>query len=251
MWFELQSRCPHICPPCQQLYGNTGGSIGQSNSSSRSPSDGRLSISELNAVTLQYSRILSRITRLKALKTRRAKLIKENVALLAQVTDASSLNPRLLQNLMDGICFQDLLSPTYKSSMESSVLEEMHTLSEILQKAEADQKDEDKFWRWISAPIDATAGSHPPERQPGWQLAKDVHTCLASVESALVDIVQDKKAQIYESSSDLADMIAQQLAQCVSEVLEEIQRNNPSMNTPESPSNTLPTAVEDETLFMQ
>lgn len=247
MWFELQSRCPHICPPCQPLYRNTGGSIRQS----RSPSDGRLGISELNAVTLQYSRILSKITRLKALKTRRAKLIKENVALLAQVTDASSLNPRLLQNLMDGICFQDLLSPMYKSSMESSVLEEMHTLSEILQKAEADQKDEDKFWRWISAPIDATAGSPPPERQPGWQVAKDVHTCLASVESALVDIVQDKKAQIYESSSDLADTIAQQLAQCVSEVLEEIQRNNPSVNIPESPSNTLPTAVEDETFFMQ
>ena len=244
LWFELQSRCPHICPPCQRLHRSTPVPIG---GDSR-----RLSISELNAVTLQYSRILSKITRLKALKTRRAKLIKENVALLTQATDVSSLNPRLLQNVMDGVCFQDLLSPIRKSSMESSILEEMHILSEILQKAEADQKDEDKFWRWISAPHEST-GSNPPEKQPGWQLLKDVHSCLASIESSLVDIVQDKKAQIYESSSDLADVIAQQLVRTVTEVVEEIQRDFPSEHvTEQQPScYTLPTVIEDDTFFIQ
>lgn len=243
LWFELQSRCPHICPPCQRLHRNDSVPIRGDNR--------RFSISELNAVTLQYSRILSKITRLKALKTRRAKLIKENVALLTQATDTSSLNPRLLQNVMDGVCFQDLLSPMHKSSMESSILEEMHILSEILQKAEADQKDEDKFWRWISAPHESTSGSQP-EKQPGWQLLKDVHSCLASIESSLVDIVQDKKAQIYESSSDLVDVIAQQLVRSVTEVMEEIHRDFPSEHVSEQPScYTLPTVIEDDTFFIQ
>lgn len=253
LWFDLQSRCPHICPPCQRLYKNDN-RVPIQGDSSRLCANSRLSINELNAVTLQYSRILSKITRLKALKTRRAKLIKENVALLTQATDASSLNPRLLQNVMDGVCFQDLLSPTHKSSMESSILEEMHILSEILQKAEADQKDEDKFWRWISASQEGSTGSsNPPEKQPGWQLLKDVHSCLASIESSLVDIVQDKKAQIYESSGDLAEAIAQQLVRSVTEVIEEIQRDSsPAEHSTEQPScYAVPTAIDDETFFIQ
>lgn len=221
---DLLVRCPHICPPCSPVASHLNSRLLQI------PTTLDLNVDALNALILRYSRILSKVTRLKSLKMKRAKLIKQNIGLLSELTDMSTVNNRTLQNLFDGICLSD---PFTSKAENSCILDEMHCLSELLLQVEADQKDEEMFWKWISSPVSSgstftastestllTESSDFSSQLFCRQLLNEIHDHMRLVDSKVVEVLHDRKLPVLDQGDELIRGLTRQLESLVAEELD-------------------------------